>query len=529
MAGRKKRDRIREVDGNTDQLRESDEAGPSTSGAGTSSREAQSRAARNKRQMADAARSRAAHFATFEVGDDEEQGDELHTGGDAARGLGPWSTAYQLAAGRDDAKTRRNENIVSSGRKKKESMETFEYESWAPPKEKDVRRQQNPVPLLRSVAVKTVTGVIECVETLWGVPDDLRSQLATEVCRKRKMDSETFLLFTKDTSSEVVIPDCSHVEEYFFLKGTLEALHGGLRTLSLGLCGRGMSDDVAKRLAEEAVFGSLETLRLGGAYRLTDASCQVLLARATNLRHLVLSQCSRIEGEVIAELPKLVPGLKSLDLSWCCGIPRTMLSKAFQNLHHLESICLDGLVDVSDEMLMEGSMNGLKSLRSISMAQCKGISDKGLRALSERHPNLERVILDECDVSSTGLMSLAESCPNLVFISLKRCEKVTDSAIMFMAEHCALQKVWLNGVTKLTGASMECLVHKCSKSLEELDVSWCRNIPEKAVGFLCDSCPFLKKIIVWGCTQLHSKFLGRSNYDLQIIGRGEALWSHNHI
>ena len=523
MAGRKKRERTQGVDeDNNDQLRESDGAGPSTSRAGASLTEAQSSAVRNKRQMADVARLRAAHFATFEMGEDEEQIDELHTGGDAARGLGPWSTAYQLAAGRDDAKTRRHENIVSSGRKKRESMEKFEYESWVPPKETDVTRRSNPVPLLRSVTVQTVADVIECVETLWGNPDDLRSQLAAEVCRKRKMDNETFLLFMKHTSSEVVIPDCSNVEESFFLKGALEALLGGLRTPSLGLCGRGMSDDVAKHLAQEAVFGSLETLKLGGAYRLTDAACEFLLARATNVRHLALSQCSRIEGTVIAKLPNLVPELKSLDLSWCCGIPRTMLSTAFQDLHYVESICLDGLVDVSDEILVEGAMNDLKALRSISMAQCKGISDKGLRALSVHHPSLERVILDECDVSSIGLISLAENCPNLVFLSLKRCEKVTDGAIMFMAEHCALQKLCLNGVTKLTGSSMECLVHKCSKSLEELDISWCRDIPEKAVGYLCDSCPFLKKIVMWGCTQLQSRFLGHTNSNLQIIGRGES-------
>ena len=522
MAGRKKRERIQEADGNTGgQSRESDGAGPSTSGAGTNSREVQSNAVRNKRQMADVARLRAAHFATFDVGDDGDEVDELHTGGDAARGLGPWSTAYQLAAGRDDAKTRRHENIVSSGRKKKEGMEKFNYESWEPPKENGVPRQHGPVPLLRSVAVKTVTEVIECVETLWGIPDDLRSQLAAEVCRKRKMDSETFLLFMKDTSSEVVIPDCSQVEESFFLKGALEALHGGLRTLSLGLCGRGMSDDVAKRLAEGAVFGSLEMLGLRGAYRLTDAACELVIARARNLRHLVLSQCSRIEGTVISKLPKLVPELKTLDLSWCCGIPRTMLSTAFQDLPKLESISLDGLVDVGDDMLIEGAMSNLKSLKSISMAQCKGISDKGLSALWAQHPNLERVILDECDVSSVSLMTLAEDCPNLSFLSLKRCEKVTDSAIMFMAEHCSLQKLYLTGVSQLSGASLECLVHKCSKSLEELDISWCRDIPEKAVGYLCDSCPFLKRLIVWGCTQLQSKFLGHFhlNHNLQIIGR----------
>lgn len=41
----------------------------------------------------------------------------------------------------------------------------------------------------------------------------------------------------------------------------------------------------------------------------------------------------------------------------------------------------------------------------------------------------------------------------------------------------------------------------CSDKLEELDISWCRAIPNNALGLLVDSCPALKKLTIFGCSQ----------------------------
>ena len=38
-------------------------------------------------------------------------------------------------------------------------------------------------------------------------------------------------------------------------------------------------------------------------------------------------------------------------------------------------------------------------------------------------------------------------------------------------------------------------------SLEELDVSWCRGIPEEALGRLVDACPALTSLTLFGCSQ----------------------------
>ncbi len=38
--------------------------------------------------------------------------------------------------------------------------------------------------------------------------------------------------------------------------------------------------------------------------------------------------------------------------------------------------------------------------------------------------------------------------------------------------------------------------------LEALDVSWCRGIPEEALGRLVDACPALATLTLFGCSQV---------------------------
>ena len=55
--------------------------------------------------------------------------------------------------------------------------------------------------------------------------------------------------------------------------------------------------------------------------------------------------------------------------------------------------------------------------------------------------------------------------------------------------------------------------------LEELDISWCRNVPLEALGTLADSCTTLRKLQIFGCSQISEQFLyGHSNDALQVLG-----------
>jgi hypothetical protein len=67
---------------------------------------------RDRRQdMADIARRRAAHFATWDAGGEDEG---LHTGGSSARSLGPWSTAVELANAREQERAKREREMQNA-------------------------------------------------------------------------------------------------------------------------------------------------------------------------------------------------------------------------------------------------------------------------------------------------------------------------------------------------------------------------------------------------------------------------------
>lgn len=55
---------------------------------------------------------------------------------------------------------------------------------------------------------------------------------------------------------------------------------------------------------------------------------------------------------------------------------------------------------------------------------------------------------------------------------------------------------------------MQGFVTYCSEKLEEVDFSWCRGIPNSAIGLLVDSCPNLKKVTIFGCSQVSSSLEG---------------------
>ena len=480
--------------------------------------EIQARRQKTKETMAEVARRRAAHFATFDEDPHEAVGgdDNIHVGGDSARTLGPWSTAYQLAEAREDAKAKREESIMASGRNGKNPDERFDYENWSP---KEKGKVASEVPRLKDCSMSLVSELIEYVESLWGIPDEVRSQLAVEVCKMRRMQDDAFRLFTTHAGTWISLPDCSCIEEEAFLEGLLEGMHSSLEGLLLGLCGRGFTDQVARELCSGASFNSLETLVLHGAYRLTDSGCLKLLQNATALKTLGMPHCSRIEGPVIESLKDLVPNLKSLDISWCCGIPRTCLVPACERLEQLEALYLNGIVDVDDSFLSSGALKGLRNLQVLSLAHCTHVTDNGLKSVAENLKGLHTIILDYCNVSSDGILCMVDGCPGLTNVSLKRCSMLKDEEIIHLVRQCEIQKLCLNGVIQLTGRCIDALVMNRSKSLQEVDLSWCRSIPEQALGYLCDACPMLSKLVVWGCNHVSKDFsLGIRNKNVKIIG-----------
>ena len=148
------------------------------------------------------------------------------------------------------------------------------------------------VPSLQSLVVSLLSEHIDSVEGFGVLAPHNAHELAASLCRRRRLGPRELELLTPADGciTELILPDCHLIPEED-LAAAVERLTANqiqLSLLHLGYCGRCLSASVAAQLHTAT---ALESLRLGGCFRLTDAALvDLLAARGGGLRHLHLRQ-----------------------------------------------------------------------------------------------------------------------------------------------------------------------------------------------------------------------------------------------
>lgn len=370
---------------------------------------------------------------------------------------------------------------------------------WTPARDVSLgpRPMSNVRPLF-DLALDLVVEHAEDVESLWGLPEVVKTRVAAAVCRNRRLSPDVARLFVAHAPAELVLPDCASLDPAVLEEVLLEAVGPALERLELCMCGRGFTDGTAHALAQAGRrLSGLHRLCLAGAYRLSDVGLAALLPALPGLASLALPQCSRLEGGAIEALPRLAPQLRELDLTECAGLAGSTLLTAIGGLPLLEELRLDGVVEASDDLLR--ALVPGTPLQRLSLALCP-VTDAGVVALAELlGPGLRELRLDDCTkVGPPALTALAKCCPQLQTLSLRRCVKLTDAAVAEVAEQGQLRELSLNSCRQLKGGCLAVLARCCHQTLERLDVSWCREITEAQLGCLVDACPLLTRLELWG-------------------------------
>ncbi|EIE21398.1 RNI-like protein [Coccomyxa subellipsoidea C-169] len=457
---------------------------------------------------------RAAHFAHYANADDSAEEDNLHTGGNEARTLGPWSSARQLVEGRAAAAAAREDKIAAAA----QAVAAAEAEAdWRPRRDPALGPRVPPrVGKLFSMCLAVLVEYIDDVETLYGMPTMIKVQLARAVADARRMTPEVLRLFTDDGPDEVVLPECSQLMPATLAEALVPCATPRLERLELGLCGRGFGDAVAAAMVAGGQLSRLRSLTLGGAYRTTDADLAKLLAAAPDLAELRLPQCSRLQDA--CAIARLTPNLEMLDLTECRGISVQSLQQCLTSLKSLRVLELNGDTEVTDDLLTEVAL--ACPLRRLGVSNCSAVTDRGVRGVAAAAPQLTALIADDVGrLTDAALVALSESCRDIQEVSLRRCTKVTDVGVAALTLSGKLRSLNMSGIAHVGPASIKALATSCKESLEELDVSWCRGVPEAWLGVLADSCTNLLRLTIFGCSQVTTKLLnGHTNDALEIVG-----------
>jgi DNA repair protein RAD7 len=180
---------------------------------------------------------------------------------------------------------------------------------------------------------------------------------------------------------------------------------------------------------------------------------------------------------------------------------------------------------------------GCPHLQALSLARCPHVDDAALTAFAALSRTgqqqqqqgcspVEELVLDECAaVSDAGLLAMLGAARQLRLLSLRRCARLTDASLVPAVQRGTLEVLSANGLHQLSSHMLTELSRSCREVLRELDVSFCRNFAEGALGQLVDSCERLSVLKVYGCSQLTARFLhGHSNKNLvQVLGVGTYL------
>jgi hypothetical protein len=156
---------------------------------------------------------------------------------------------------------------------------------------------------------------------------------------------------------------------------------------------------------------------------------------------------------------------------------------------------------------------------------CQTVTDAGVNSVASKAPQLQELAADDCTRLGDGaLAALARGCPGLQVLSLRRCAKVTDAGIIAVAERGQLRRLAVGGVPGVGAASAAALARCCGSRLEALDVSFCRGLPEAALGLIVDGCPGLRELRVYGCTQVTDRLVhGHSNDGVTLQGLATSV------
>ncbi|KAL6216734.1 hypothetical protein ACLB2K_009953 [Fragaria x ananassa] len=216
-------------------------------------------------------------------------------------------------------------------------------------------------------------------------------------------------------------------------------------------------------LLRGGVLRKLSKVSVRGRWRVATARW---VHRLYNLTYLDLGGCSDVDDYAL-EAIGLVGNLIYLNLELCGGVSDNGLG-----------------------FLAQGRCT--KTLNTLVLADCKGITDLGLSHL-QNFRFLEELNLKGCYVTDTGVISAIS--PDRSFKKLNLANKyLSDQSMAFVAENCPNLEILDLSSSQVTGAGVRAFYgHRC---LQSLVLRWCPEFCWSDIEHMVLGCKSLKSIVL---------------------------------
>ncbi|CAL5005865.1 unnamed protein product [Urochloa decumbens] len=461
-------------------------------------------------------------FAFFKADTDEHSEDdeeeELEPASDPQDWPGPFATAARIYEDRE-AKLRARES--NSSKVDKSANKAI---IWSPSKDKKNLMPARVAPSLTSLCLNTLAEHSEGIESLGGIPEELKHKLLKILCHSRKMNTHLLNELLCDSPIELHLSECSWLSDDDFEKTFGRCNTDSLQDLQLDISGRCMPDYILPTTLAKApnCMPLLRKISLKGNYRLSDNGLDTIISAAPSLSSLNLCECSLLTSSGIVILAdKLRSVLRELYIDDCTNVEAMTILPALQKINHLEVLSMSGIQSVCDKFVNELVPVHGSNMKELAFAGCLKLTSSSIKTIGANCSQLTSLDLRNLNrLRDSAMRHLRNGCRLIRKLKLQR-NTFSDEAVSRYLEESGgcLTELMLNNVEKVGDLTALAISRKCSVRLEALDLSFCRELRNEALGLIVDSCPSLRILKLFGCTQITDFFLkGHSNTLVKIIG-----------
>jgi len=270
-----------------------------------------------------------------------------------------------------------------------------------------------------------------------------------------------------------------------------------LSSVKLRNCGK-LTDPCFEAINEKCPFLAV----LDVAYlRITNQTLQAI-AECEKLTDLDFSGCNQVTDEGLAFLAAKPRLLNRVSLLFLKSISDDGLASVVRACPMLRPCSLESLCKGDAFLAAVADMH--KDVQSISLSQCSGVTDVGIRALCLGcGPALQTMQLVNCHrLTDYSIGSISENCPLLKHLDLEHCSKITDIALTSLGCLCGkLENLSLAQCGKIKDAGIKALVRGCTL-LKNLNLQRCDRITDDALAEISSHCPGLVSLNLSFCPNI---------------------------
>ncbi|XP_076449765.1 uncharacterized protein LOC143286080 [Babylonia areolata] len=317
-----------------------------------------------------------------------------------------------------------------------------------------------------------------------------------------------------------------------------------LETIDLSECYEVTSTGIQRGLCEGNLMSQMTHLNLSCCSKLDNTVVVSLTQCLPFLQHLDLGSCFLLQDVSVHMISSTLHGLRSLRLAWCkaltdlgllglkaegiCPIHDPITSvmegecscshrshtpiifrKPTEKLREKREASLRKMVTDLEQTVIPENLSVLVGLRCLDLSSCQQLTDLGLCG-SIKFREL-RVLKLNCvhGLTGEGLMDIATNNPGLEELQLQQCSRITDASIDAVTSRCPrLTYLDVSNCDRLTDTSLIHMGDNC-KRLRHLDISFCCGLSPQAADMLENR---LK-----GLTSFLRRNIGISNLGVQNI------------